>query len=649
MVKLWKLEEISPKTLEDHKDEVYEVVFSPDGQTIVTAGKDGTVKLWAIDGICRKTIEAHKGSVLSACFSPDGQTIVTAGKDGTVKLWGIDGTLQISFKGHDKPIESVAFSPDGQTIVTGSRDKTVKIWRCDGSLLNILNHLDQHKDEVKAVNFSPDGELIATASRDRTVKLWKRDGTYLTTLKGHKDSVRSVCFSPDSQTIASASCDNLVKLWSLDGTSLGDLRDHKEWVYSVVFSPDGELIATASSDKTVKLWKRDGTYLTTLKGHSKTVLSVAFSPDGKIVASAGRDKKVILWNLDIDDLLVHGCNWLRDYLKTNLNVSESDRHLCDSILDMVYIPGGSRLNPQEPKFQNFREQLPKTINTYQFELITFNSKGKEIKQEPKEAKYYTEDLGNGVTLDMVYIPGGSFMMGTEDEEIERLVKKYDWEVFRLEKPQHQVTVKPFFIGKYPVTQAQWRAIASLPKVNHDLEPDPSYFKGDELPVEYVSWENAREFCQRLSLQTEREYRLPSEAEWEYACRAGTNTPFNFGETITGELANYYASDTYANEPQGEYREQTTPVGSFPPNAFGLYDMHGQVWEWCEDDYHDSYNGAPNNGRAWLSESSNIKVIRGGSWDDNPDACRSAYRGYDTRALRFINIGFRVACVVPRQT
>ena len=330
-VKLWKLEDISPKTLKDHKDQVYGVVFSPDGQTIVTAGKDGIVKFWNIDGICRKTLKAHEVSVLSICFSSDGQTIVTAGKDGTVKLWSLDGTLQKTFQAHDKPVEAVAFSPDGELIATASRDKTVKLWRCHGSLLKILNHLDQHKDEVKAVNFSPDGKLIATASRDRTVKLWKRDGTYLTTIEGHNDSVLSVCFSPDSQTIASASCDNLVKLWSIDGACLDNLRDHKDWVFSVVFSPDGELIATASSDKTVKLWKRNGTYLTTLEGHNDSVLSVCFSPDGKIVASAGKDKKVILWNLDLDDLLVHGCNWVRDYLKTNLNVSESDRHLCDGI------------------------------------------------------------------------------------------------------------------------------------------------------------------------------------------------------------------------------------------------------------------------------------------------------------------------------
>ncbi len=291
------------------------------------------------------------------------------------------------------------------------------------------------------------------------------------------------------------------------------------------------------------------------------------------------------------------------------------------------------------------------LESFKFEVVTVNKKGEKIKREQKEAEYYTEDFGNGVTLDMdmVYIPGGQFLMGTEDEEIERLVQKFNWDGFRREKPQHEVTVQSFFMSKYPITQAQWKAIASLPKVNRDLESDPSRFKGDDRPVESVSWDEAVEFCQRLSKQTEQEYRLPSEAEWEYACRAGTITPFHFGETITGELANYYASETYANEPKGEAREKTTPVGQFPPNVFGLYDMHGQVWEWCEDDWHQNYQDAPTNGSAWLSETSSNKVIRGGSWVDIPDVCRSAYRGFDTRGVRLNAFGFRVVRVAPRTT
>ena len=216
--------------------------------------------------------------------------------------------------------------------------------------------------------------------------------------------------------------------------------------------------------------------------------------------------------------------------------------------------------------------------TFEFEVVTVDAKGKIASRQPHRAEYRREDLGNGVTLDLVCIPGGSFTMGSPDNEESR-----DSD----ESPQHRVTVQPCLIGKYPITQAQWKAVAALPKVERDLKPDPAYFKGDNRPVEQVSWDDAMEFCQRLSKRTGREYRLPSEAEWEYACRVGTTTPFHFGATIMPDLANYDGNYTYGNGPKGKYREQTTDVGSFPPNAFGLFDTHGNVYEWClvlDDNY-----------------------------------------------------------------
>jgi formylglycine-generating enzyme required for sulfatase activity len=147
----------------------------------------------------------------------------------------------------------------------------------------------------------------------------------------------------------------------------------------------------------------------------------------------------------------------------------------------------------------------------------------------------------------------------------------------------------------------------------------------------------------LSQKTGREYRLPSEAEWEYACRAGTTTPFHFGETITTELANYNGTDTYASEPKSKYFPQITDVGSFPPNAFGLYDMHGNVWEWCQDDWHENYIDAPKDGSVWTSQSGNLKRLRGGSWGYNPAYCRSASRFDSNLDNHYLHIGFRVVC------
>ncbi|TAF07438.1 MAG: formylglycine-generating enzyme family protein [Nostocales cyanobacterium] len=253
---------------------------------------------------------------------------------------------------------------------------------------------------------------------------------------------------------------------------------------------------------------------------------------------------------------------------------------------------------------------------------------------------FTEDLGNGVFLEMIAIPGGSFLMGSPENEPERDDS---------ESPQHRVTIQPFYMGKFTVTQAQWERVAVLPKVKQDLNPKPSHFKGKNRPVERVSWLDAQEFCARISKTTGKKYRLPSEAEWEYACRAGTTTPFYFGDNITTDLANYNGNYPYNSGAKGEYRQQTTDVGSFPPNAFGLYDMHGNVWEWCEDDLHNNYINAPVDGTAWICRSNNtIKVLRGGSWYNYISKCRCATRSFDL----FDNYnpffyGFRVVRVPPR--
>jgi eukaryotic-like serine/threonine-protein kinase len=233
-------------------------------------------------------------------------------------------------------------------------------------------------------------------------------------------------------------------------------------------------------------------------------------------------------------------------------------------------------------------------------------------------------------IEMVLVPGGSFLMGSPDNEP---LRGSD------EGPQHDVTMPSFYIGKYEVTQAQWRAV---------MLGNPSNFKGDNLPVETVSWDDAKEFCRRLSQMTGKEYRLPTEAEWEYAARARTTSPFAFGYTLSSEQANFDGNYPYGNFPAGINRNKTTPVGSFEPNAFNLHDMHGNVWEWCEDVYHDNYNGAPTDGSAWLSGGdSSVRVLRGGSWRLAGESCRSAVRVRFPPGVRSLIIGFRV--VVSERT
>ncbi|MEG4311763.1 MULTISPECIES: bifunctional serine/threonine-protein kinase/formylglycine-generating enzyme family protein [unclassified Microcoleus] len=278
--------------------------------------------------------------------------------------------------------------------------------------------------------------------------------------------------------------------------------------------------------------------------------------------------------------------------------------------------------------------LSNPLKTVQFQTVTVNSKGKITNRSQSQAQVFTETIAKDITLEMVSIPKGSFKMGAPATEVE----SHDYE-----KPQHQVTIKPFLLGKYPITQAQWAAVAKLPKIQYDLKPDPSHFKGKNLPVETVFWNDVVEFCARLSRKTGRSYRLPSEAEWEYACRAGTTTPFHFGDTVTPDLVNYDGNYPYGSAPKGIYREKTTAVGSFPPNSFGLYDMHGNVWEWCQDIWHDDYDGAPTDGSAWESGGdSKNRVRRGGSWGSYAVDCRAAIRFYYSVGYLYRYWGFRVA-------
>jgi formylglycine-generating enzyme required for sulfatase activity len=254
-----------------------------------------------------------------------------------------------------------------------------------------------------------------------------------------------------------------------------------------------------------------------------------------------------------------------------------------------------------------------------------------------------ETLKNRTGMELVYVPAGSFLMGSTEAEVQRAfrtTKSYktaampEW--FTDELPQRRVTLREgFYVGRHEVTQAQWRAV---------MGNNPARFAGcDECPVENVSWNDAQVFLQRLNAQGDGfEYRLPTEAEWEYAARGGTTTSFAFGDKLTAQQAN--CGDSYpatgAKSPG-----KTVPVGSFPANGFGLYDMHGNVAEWVEDAHHDSYEGAPADGSAWVEGGRAVfRVVRGGSWERDPDLCRSARRRRRQPALAFDIIGLRVVAV-----
>lgn len=253
-----------------------------------------------------------------------------------------------------------------------------------------------------------------------------------------------------------------------------------------------------------------------------------------------------------------------------------------------------------------------------------------IQRHQGKAKYITINLSQDISLDLIGIPGGKFLMGSPADEAEREVE---------ESPQHLVAIRPFFMSKYPITQAQWQAV---------MNDNPSRFVESNItkskkPVERVSWFDCGLFCEKLFALIGREFRLPTEAEWEYACRGQTQTPFHFGSTIGTELANYNGEDVYSSGFEGENRRKTTDVDSFFANRFGLYDLHGNVAEWCADTWHSNYQDAPNDGSAWTSNNSkDLRVLRGGSWLHLPGNCRAAQRFKSTPKSKSDAFGFRIA-------
>jgi|SRR5580700_3801238 sulfatase modifying factor 1 len=247
-------------------------------------------------------------------------------------------------------------------------------------------------------------------------------------------------------------------------------------------------------------------------------------------------------------------------------------------------------------------------------------------QQKEPPKNFTNSLG----MKFVWIPPGNFVMGSPKEEKERFP----------EETQHKVTLtKGFYMGVYTVTQEQWKEV---------MGNNPSSFKGEKnLPVEMVSWDDCQEFVKTLREKDKKLYRLPTEAEWEYSCRSGTKTPFYFGETISSDQANYVGDSTFGNGKKGIYRKKTTPVGSFPANAWGLHDMHGNVLQWCQD-WHGNYPQKDVVDPTGLEKGSQ-RVLRGGSWNDSPVYCRSAVRSRLGPSNRdgnpFILCGLRVCFFV----
>ncbi|HEY9738019.1 MAG TPA: AAA-like domain-containing protein [Trichocoleus sp.] len=323
-------------TITQHADAFTSAEFSPDGSFIASATLEGLVKLWRPNGVLLHTLKGHGAEIWDVTVSPDSKTVASTSMDKTIKLWDVaTGKLTRTLRGHSDSVWSVEYTPDGKILASVGLDSSVRLWNPQTG--ELLKTMWGHGDAVWGLAYSPDGKQLATGGLDREIRVWAADsGQLLRVIKGHQAGIGHISFSPDGKIIASGSLNGEVKLWNAaDGAELRTLSGHQGPAYGVEFSPDGKIVASGSTDRTVKLWDvASGELIHTLNGHKSQVFGVDFSADGKKLVSSSMDQTLLLWDFEQIlqvDLLKFGCDWVRDYLKANENVSQSDRKLCDGI------------------------------------------------------------------------------------------------------------------------------------------------------------------------------------------------------------------------------------------------------------------------------------------------------------------------------
>jgi WD40 repeat protein len=360
-IKLWRLNGTLISTFKHKGGNLGRKSFSPDGKTLVSGGGDGLIKVWKLDSNLISSIASNQPIVSSMNFSLDGKTLVSGGNDGTIKLWTRRGNLVYEFQSYQGIVDSVNFSPDGKTLV--SHGKNIKLWKLDGTLLSTIERKPgitnfspdgqilvsrefgggislfklngnviftipfNMNSYFTGVNFSPDGETLVSGDSDGTIKLWMRDGSFISTIESRQGRLEEVNFIPKAKALVSAGSDGTIKLWTRDGLLISTIKSEQRNLNSVKFSPDGQTLISAGSDNTIKLWMRDGRLISTIKSDHNG--NVSFSPDGQYLVMTSYDGniKLLAWNLK--ELLQLSCNWAKDYLQTNPDVTNESPALCD--------------------------------------------------------------------------------------------------------------------------------------------------------------------------------------------------------------------------------------------------------------------------------------------------------------------------------
>ncbi|RLT20861.1 MAG: hypothetical protein DWI28_00430 [Planctomycetota bacterium] len=644
------------QTLKGHTDDITNITFSTDGKKIASSCRfDSGIKIWdAETGKELQTLKGDTGYVSIVCFSPDGKKIASArdsNSDLSIKIWDAETGKELqTLTGHTEEINSVSFSPDGKRLLSYSGksysiDKNkdanhLKMWDLNTGK-ELVGLFNKQKGFVTAATFSPDGKKIVSAGKDKEITIWTSDDKLdRTLLQGEMSNI--VGMDIKNNEIIASNIEGIIKHWDFKtGAELKEYSDNKlapGLLRSISFGagiilellrPISRTIYSPLDENKEPIMSSDKKWF--LESDYKNVYLVNNDLRSKRIASdkaklAQWGKMDPVWHLNQANEFEKS-NQLNDeifHLKLLVKINPDDKAI------------QLRLKKCEDSYSRFlviqkKMDLAETAGFALFAPFS-ETKAKEVQKKVAKSLKNEEktDLGKGITLEMMLIPAGKFKMGFTKKELaefklalqEDFGKDIPFVVDRFmsfQGKQHEVTLtKPFYMGKYEVTQEQWESV---------MGDNPSKIKGAKLPVTEVSWLDCQEFIKKLNAKTNGGYRLPTESEWEFACRAGTTTAYSYGDSITKNDANVKGSFVKV-------------VGSYKPNAFGLYDLHGNVWEWCNDWYGDYPAGAVTDPKG--PATGERSVLRGGSFNWGSTA-RSSYRFNSTPTNRDVKgAGLRLA-------
>ncbi len=559
------------------------------------------------------------GPVTALDISGDGVTVVVGRDDGAVLLFDSATLQRMRLLGmHADGVSSVAWSAGDDSLATASHDGKVRLW--DMPTGSMHAEFDGHAGGSRSIAFSPDGSVLASGGDDNTVRLWNPEtGDELLALTGHTAQIRAVAFSPSGRWLASGDDDRSVRVWN---ARTGLLRQRFRWhegkVRGVAFAADDRL-ATSGSDGTVRLIDIDsGTQRRQLQAHAigrhGKVRALRYTADRRFFVTGSEDRTARLWETQ-GWTLVAVLRGHAGYV-TSAAFSANDSHILTGSIDG-------------------------TVRKWRLATGTAGSTERRPVERLAEGRVRNGDTFRDCERcpEMTWIGADSFRMGSPDDERGR-----DDD----EGPLHPVTfASRFALGVHELRWSEWQLCADAGACRV-IAADPGSGPGMHgRPVALVSWQDAQDYVAWLTRTTGKRYRLPSEAEWEYAARAGSPHAYPFGEDESALCLHANGADL-ATDFNNRNRcfdgvgRRAGPVGQYRANGYGLYDMIGNLWEWTDDCLNRNYAGAPTDGSPWRAGDCGQRMLRGGSWGSYPHNLRSATRYSVNRDYRGSEVGFRVA-------